>query len=348
MPAHTFITGLSGLTVTPEEAALLRRTPPWGLILFKRNIRDRVQVINIIESFKALVGHENAPVLVDQEGGRVQRLGPPEWPAYPPGSAYGDLYARDAGAGLTAARLGGRLIAADLEPLGITVDCLPLADVPVAAADAVIGDRAYGTTVAQVTAIANGLAEGLAEGGVLPVLKHIPGHGRATADSHARLPVVNTDRATLETTDFAAFRALNHLPMAMTAHVVFTAFDPLLPATTSSTMIHKVIREFIGFDGLLMSDDVSMRALSGSIGARTAAALAAGCDVVLHCNGNIEEMREVAANAPPLAGDARRRAEAALQARRPPRPLDRAATAAEFARLLQDSAGPRRELGEPV
>lgn len=338
---RAFITGLSGLAITPAERALLSGTPPWGLILFKRNIDNAGQVIDLIREFRSIVRRSDAPVLVDQEGGRVQRLGPPRWPAYPPGRAYGDLYAGDAAAGLAAARLGARLMAADLEPLGITVDCLPLADMPVPEADSIIGDRAYGTTVAQVTAIAGALAAGLLEGGILPVLKHIPGHGRAMADSHVSLPVVSADRATLEATDFAAFQALNHLPIAMTAHVVFTAIDPVLPATTSSTMIQKVIREFIGFDGLLMSDDVSMGALSGSIGARTAAALGAGCDVVLHCNGKLEEMTEVAACAPPLVGEALRRAEATLRARRAPAPLDIVAARTEFARLLSSGGSPR-------
>ena len=223
--------------------------------------------------FRAICGRD-APVLVDQEGGRVQRLGPPHWPAYPAGAVYGALYGAIQPLGLRAAHLGARLIAADLAALGITVDCLPLADVPVAGADRVIGDRAYGDTPDQVAAIAAAVADGLMGGGVLPVLKHFPGHGRATADSHERLPVVDADRATLEATDFAAFRPLAGLPLGMTAHVVFTAIDPGLPATTSTIMIDQVIRSFIGFTGALMSDDVSMGALSGSIADRTRRSLA--------------------------------------------------------------------------
>jgi beta-N-acetylhexosaminidase len=266
----------------------------------------------------------------------VQRLGPPHWPAYPAGAAYGRIYDRDPAAGLAAARLGARLIAADLMELGINVDCLPLADVPVAGADRVIGDRAYGETPGKVAAIAGAVAAGLAEGGVLPVLKHIPGHGRANADSHLKLPVVHADRATLEATDFAAFRPLKRLPLAMTAHVVFTAIDPVRPATTSATMIGEVIRGLIGFDGLLMGDDISMGALSGSIAERARASLAAGCDLVLHCNGKMDEMRAVAAEAPELAGDGKRRAEAALAVRKSPSGIDLAAARREFAAMMTE------------
>src|SRR5581483_10813190 len=206
MAARAFITGLSGSTLSAAERSFLREAAPWGLVLFKRNIETPEQVSALVSDFRAVLGRDEAPVLIDQEGGRVQRLGPPHWPLYPPGAAYGRLYDRDPAAGLAAAKLGARLIAADLVPLGITVDCLPLADVPVAGADAVIGDRAYGETPAKVAALAAAVAEGLELGGVLPVLKHIPGHGRATADSHLSLPVVNTDRATLESSDFAAFK----------------------------------------------------------------------------------------------------------------------------------------------
>ena len=334
MAPRAFITGLSGLTLTADERAFLREARPWGLILFKRNIQTKDQVSDLVrETLHELGG--DAPVLIDQEGGRVQRLGPPHWPAYPAGAAYGQIYDRDPKAGLAAARLGARLIAADLIELGINVDCLPLADVPVSGADRVIGDRAYGETPDKVAAIASAIAEGLAAGGVLPVLKHIPGHGRANADSHERLPVVHADRATLEASDFAAFRPLKKLPLAMTAHVVFTAIDPVHPATTSATMIGDVIRGFIGFDGLLMSDDVSMGALSGSIAERTRASLAAGCDVVLHCNGKLDEMRAVAGQAPELAGEAQRRAAAALAARRPVSAIDRDEARREFAAMMR-------------
>jgi beta-N-acetylhexosaminidase len=261
-------------------------------------------------------------VLVDQEGGRVQRLGPPHWPAYPPGQAYGQLYERDTAAGLAAARLGGRLIAHDLAVLGIDVDCLPLADVPATGGDPVIGDRAYGERPDKVAALAGAIARGLMNGGVLPVVKHLPGHGRATADSHQSLPVVAASREELESSDFSAFRPLAALPMGMTAHVVFSSIDPTRPATTSATMVREVIRGSIGFRGLLMSDDVSMGALSGSLAERSQAAIAAGCDVVLHCNGKIDEMREVASASPRLAGQAAQRADAALAARAKPGEFD--------------------------
>jgi beta-N-acetylhexosaminidase len=333
MAARAFITGLAGATLTADERAFLREARPWGLILFKRNIQDRAQVSGLVKECFDAIGE--VPVLVDQEGGRVQRLGPPHWPAYPAGAAYGALYQRNKANGLRAARLGARLIAADLKPLGIDFDCLPLADVPVRGADQGIGDRAYGDTPEQVAAVAAAVAEGLLDGGVLPVLKHIPGHGRANADSHLSLPVVRASKPELEAVDFAAFRPLKGLPLGMTAHVVFTALDPVLPVTTSATMIGEVIRGWIGFDGLLMTDDVSMGALSGSIGERSRAALKAGCDLVLHCNGKLDEMRLVAAEAPELAGQAARRSAAALARRHAPKPLAVAEARREFADLME-------------
>src|SRR5713226_139203 len=307
MADRAFITGLKGTAITAEERAFLREATPVGLILFKRNIVDPLQLKELIEQFRAIRG-PGAAVFIDQEGGRVQRMGPP-------------------------------LIAADLAAVGITVDCLPLADVPVAGADQVIGDRAYGDTADQVAAIAAAVAAGLEAGGVLPVIKHMPGHGRATADSHRHLPIVTADRRTLEATDFAAFVPLAAAPFGMTAHVVFTALDPGLPATTSSIMIGQVIRGFIGFSGALMSDDVSMGALSGSIGERVRQSLAAGCGLVLHCNGEFTEMQEVAANCPELGGTALQRTARALASRRPPETIDIEAARAEFAQLVSGRAG---------
>jgi beta-N-acetylhexosaminidase len=330
---RAFITGLAGTELTTEERAFLREAQPWGFILFSRNVSGPGQLRRLVEDVRATLGRA-APALIDQEGGRVQRLGPPHWPPYPPGAAYGALYDRDRDMGLAAARLGTRLIAEDLAALGIDVDCLPIADVPVAGADPIVGDRAYGTEPAKVAAIAGSIAQGLEEGCVRPVLKHIPGHGRATADSHASLPVVNTDRAVLEATDFAAFRALAALPIAMTAHVVFTAIDPIAPATISATIVRDVIRESIGFKGLLMSDDISMGALSGSVRERTRAAISAGCDMVLHCNGQMPEMLAVAAETLRLAGEAAQRAEAALAAKKKTVPIDLAVGRAELRRLM--------------
>ena len=334
MDRRAFISGISGTSLTAEEREFIRSASPWGFILFKRNIDNPSQVSDLVNELRSALGDDRAPVLIDQEGGRVQRLGPPHWPSYPAGAVFSALYDIDSQLGLSAAWLSARLIAADLVELGITVDCLPLADLPVPGADAVIGDRAYGTDPGKVAAIARSVADGLAQGGVLPVLKHIPGHGRATADSHLRLPVVDTSEFELEQTDFAAFQPLADLPMAMTAHVVFNALDPAQPATTSATIIDRVIRGLIGFQGLLMSDDVSMNALSGSIAERSRASLAAGCDLVLHCNGRLDEMREVAAAAPLLTGDAAARAHAALAARHVPEPFDRLEARAELDELI--------------
>jgi beta-N-acetylhexosaminidase len=338
MSTRAFITGVSGPELTGAEREFVLSERPWGFILFKRNIETPAQVIRLVRELREAIGNPDAPVLIDQEGGRVQRLGPPHWPVYPPGAVFGVLYDVDRPLGLTAARLSARLMAADLIELGVTVDCLPLADVPVAGADAVIGNRAYGTEPGKVAAIARAVTDGLEQGGVLPVLKHIPGHGRAAADTHFRLPEVDTSKMELERTDFAAFQPLADLPMAMTAHVVFSALDPAQPATTSATIIQQVIRGVIGFQGLLMSDDVSMNALAGSIAERTRAILAAGCDMVLHCNGKLDEMREVAAETPELSGMALERARRALASRRAPQAFDRLAARAELEALV-DRAG---------
>jgi beta-N-acetylhexosaminidase len=335
MTMKAFISGVSGTELAADEREFIASERPWGFILFKRNIATPAQVGSLVGQLREAVGDVDAPVLIDQEGGRVQRLGPPHWPAYPPGAAFGGLYDIDPALGLAAARLSARLIADDLLPLGVTVDCLPLADVPAARADAVIGDRAYGTSPDKVAAIARAVTDGLEQGGILPVLKHIPGHGRATADTHFRLPVVDTSKIELEATDFAAFRPLADLPMAMTAHVVFSAFDPAHPATTSATMIEQVIRGLIGFQGLLMSDDVSMNALAGSVAERTRAIFAAGCDMVLHCNGKLDEMRLVARETPELSGRALARAQRAMAARKAPLAFDRAAARAELDALIE-------------
>jgi beta-N-acetylhexosaminidase len=340
---RAFITGLSGLAITANERAFLHEAQPWGLIIFKRNVSDQKQVSELTNSFRDAVGW-SAPILVDQEGGRVQRLGPPHWPAYPAGAVYGALYDRNPVGALAVCRLAGRLISNDLNVLGLDVDCLPLADVLSGGADPVIGDRAYGSEPGKVAAIAAAIAEGLLAGGVLPVVKHLPGHGRATVDSHHKLPVVDIDRATLEATDFAAFRPLAGLPLGMTAHVVFSAIDPDAPATTSVTMVREVIRRFIGFRGLLMSDDVSMKALSGTIAERSRAAFAAGCDVVLHCNGDLAEMTQVAGQAPTLAGKAAQRAEAALVHRKAPEEFDVEAARKMFTQMVASEA-PQRKTG---
>ena len=332
--ATAFITGVAGPVLAADERAFVRDADPWGLILFKRNIQSTQQVAALTADFRSITGRADAPVLVDQEGGRVQRLGPPVWSAYPAGAAYGALYDDDPAQGLAAARLGARLIAADLHAVGITVDCLPLADVPVAGSHDVIGDRAYGREAVKVARIARAIAEGLADGGVLPVLKHLPGHGRAGADSHHQLPVVDASRKALEESDFAAFRALADLPLGMTAHVVYTAIDGGEPATTSAQVIAEVIRGWIGFDGALMSDDLSMHALAGTMRERAAASLRAGCDLLLHCNGKMDEMRDVAQEAPSLSGEAGRRTKAALSRQNNPQPVDLAEARLAFSTMM--------------
>ena len=329
------IFGLSGLALTPAERAFFASANPAGYILFKRNIESRAQVRALTDSLRDLSGRGDVPILIDQEGGRVARMGPPEWPSFPAGPAFDALYDIAPISAIEAASANAEAIALMLAEVGISVDCLPLADVPVAGADDVIGDRAYGQEPNKVAAIARAVTEGLEQGGILPILKHIPGHGRATADSHLQLPVVDTPKNELKRIDFAAFKPLADLPMAMTAHVVFSAIDPAHPATTSATMIEQVIRGLIGFQGLLMSDDVGMHALAGSFAERTKALLAAGCDMVLHCSGVMEEMHEIARETPELSGKALTRARAALASRKAPTtPFDRVAARAELDGLI--------------
>jgi beta-N-acetylhexosaminidase len=335
MAVRACIVGCAELRLTREERNFMTRVQPFGLILFKRNIEDRGQVIDLTRSFREIVGRIDAPILIDQEGGRVQRLGPPNWPSFPAAAHFGALYARDQAQGLRATRLGARLIAAELAELAINVDCMPVADLRFPETHQVIGDRAYASEPEAVRRLARAAAEGLLEGGVLPVVKHVPGHGRARADSHKTLPVVDAPVAELDRTDFEAFRRLNDLPMAMTAHVIYSAIDAKLPATISPKVVAEVIRGRIGFDGLLMSDDLSMQALSGGLGARARAAIAAGCDIALHCNGRLGEMEQVAEASPPLAGAAERRAHAALARLKPaPRSVDLAEARARFSAMI--------------
>lgn len=308
MSISAAIYGCAGLELNAAERAFFRETQPWGFILFARNVDTPDQVRRLAASLREAAGHE-AQILIDQEGGRVQRLRPPHWHRYPSGRAYGNIRAIDPESGLAAARLGARLIAEELRALGITVNCLPVLDVPAPGAHDVIGDRAYAETPDAVAALGRAAAEGLLAGGVLPVMKHIPGHGRARVDSHKNLPIVAASRRELEERDFLPFHALRDLPMAMTAHVVYSAIDPEAPATTSRKLIDEIVRRQIGFDGLLMSDDLSMKALSGGLDERARASLAAGCDIALHCNGRMEEMQAVAGAVPALAGAARVRAE---------------------------------------
>lgn len=329
------IFGCSGLVLGPEEQAFFRDVQPWGFILFRRNVETPDQVRALVDALRETVGRSDAPVMIDQEGGRVQRLGPPHWPVYPAGRIYGALRTNDPMMAQSFARLGARLMAHDLAALGVNVDAVPVLDVPQPGAHEVIGDRAYGRTPDVIATLGRAAAEGLLAGGVLPIIKHIPGHGRAMADSHLHLPVVETDLQTLSQIDFEPFRGLSDMPMAMTAHVIYSAIDARRPATTSRRVMSEVIRQDIGFDGLVMSDDLSMKALSGDFAARTRSSLAAGCDVVLHCNGDMAEMRAIASAVRPLKGRALARANAALK-RIPKRvePLELAAARARFADLV--------------
>ena len=312
----SFIGGVSGTELTDEERAFLSTEQPYGVILFARNVANPAQLAALCADIKKHLNHPYASILVDQEGGRVARLKPPHWRAYPPALDLAGTSQAE-----RAIYVNARLLADELREAGITTDCAPVADVLAPECHAIIGNRAFGDTGAQVAAFARAQANGLRDGGILPVLKHIPGHGRATQDSHEHLPVVNASLDELWASDFLPFKALADLPLAMTAHITYSAIDPERCATLSPTVVQFIRRE-LGFDGLLMTDDLSMKALKGSFAEKTEASLAAGCDLVLHGNGALigepvrnlmAEMREVAAASIPLAGDALRRAEAATR-----------------------------------
>lgn len=297
------ILGCPGEELSAAERRFFTAADPVGFILFRRNCRTPDQVCRLVRALRDCVERDDAPVLIDQEGGRVARLRPPGWRRYP---SAAEIAALPDPAAAEAARLGARLIADDLARLGITIDCLPVLDLPVAGADAVIGDRAYGSEPDRVARLGRSVCDGLLAGGVLPVLKHIPGHGRARVDSHYACPTVAAGHDDLARTDFAPFRALAIMPWAMTAHIVYRAIDPARPATLSPRLIAEIIRGEIGFDGVLVSDDLSMRALGGAIGGgglgeRARRALDAGCDLVLHCNGDPAEMEEIVAAIGPVS-----------------------------------------------
>ena len=308
--ARAFITGCAGPVLSVEERAFMRRYQPWGLIVFRRNVDTPEALSALTSTFRELVGRADAPVLIDQEGGRVQRLTAPRWPKYPAARTFAGLGRRR---GLETAALSARLMASDLAAVGVNVDCLPVLDVPAADGNEIIGDRAYADNPADVALFGRAVAEAMLAMGVLPVVKHIPGNGRARVDSHLELPVVTASRADLEAVDFAPFRALADMPLGMTAHVVYTALDPAAPATLSRTVVRDIIRGFIGFDGLLMTDDLSMKALAGGFAERARAAFVAGVDVALHCNGDMREAEPVAEVSPMLAGRSLERAESALR-----------------------------------
>lgn len=324
------ILGLAGTAVTPDEAAFFRDSAPWGFILFARNVDSPAQLARLTDALRATVGRD-APVFIDQEGGRVQRLRAPHWREWSPPLDF----VTQAGAGaVRAVWLRHRIIAAELRAVGIDANCAPCLDLATPDTHPFLRNRCLSDDPATVATLGRAAADGLLAGGVLPVLKHIPGHGRATVDSHKGLPRVTAPRATLAA-DFAPFRALAGLPLGMTAHVVYDALDPTAPATLSPAAI-AAIRTDIGFRGLLMTDDIGMGALSGSVATRAAAAIAAGCDLVLHCNGDLAEMQAVAAAAGPLTATAR--AEAALAARLAPDAVDIAALDAELKGVMQGRA----------
>ena len=310
--SRAVIFGCAGLVLTAEEAAFFAECQPVGFILFAKNCDTPAQVRQLTSDLRDTIGSDTAPILIDQEGGRVARLLPPHWRKPPAGQVFAELAQRDLDAACEALSLNVRLIGQELRELGINVDCLPVLDLPQNDADPVIGDRAYGTAPEQVAALGRVACDALIKEGVLPVIKHIPGHGRANVDSHKALPIVDTERAELSQTDFMPFKMLADMPVAMTAHVIYSAIDAVHPATTSPHIVRKVIREDIGFDGWLMSDDLSMQALAGTFAERTTATLEAGCDVVLHCNGNMAEMVEIAAAASEMSAEAGRRLKQAL------------------------------------
>ncbi len=304
------IFGLSGLDLSAEERDFFREAEPAGYILFGRNLADKAQVRALTDSLRTLHGRDDLPIMIDQEGGRVQRMKPPVWPAFPAGQRFADLYAISPISAMQAARLNAAALGVSLAEAGISIDCLPLLDVRQPGAHDVIGDRALGAEPMQVAALGRAVLDGLADAGVGGIVKHIPGHGRASVDSHKSLPVVDADVEELEQ-DIAPFRALAHAPMAMTAHIVFTAWDAERPATLSPIVIEDVIRGQIGFDGLLFSDDLDMEALDGSVPDRAEAAIKAGCDIALNCWAKMDDMQGIAQRLGPIGSDARRRLDSA-------------------------------------
>ncbi len=336
--SKAMILGASGTALTADEKALYRDQKPWGFILFARNIAEPEQIKDLCAGMRECTGRPDAPIFIDQEGGRVQRLRPPLAPNYPDGATIGALYRKDRKNGLWAAWAMSRLHAFDLLKLGITADCLPVLDVPVPGASDVIGNRAYGHDSESVAEVGQAAMDGLIAGGVLPVMKHIPGHGRSMVDSHLDLPMVTASLDQLRQVDFAPFMALRDCPMAMTAHIIYNAVDAENPATTSRKLISDIIRREIGFDGLLMSDDVSMKALSGDFASRTDAIFSAGCDVVLHCNGVMDEMLAVVSKTPVLEGSAANRASKALACVAGRDGADEAAIRSQFDEIVRTAA----------
>ena len=335
MTASAVIFGCAGLELSSQELDFFSKADPWGLILFARNVDNPDQIRALISSFRNCAGRDTAPVLIDQEGGRVARLKPPHWRAAAPAGVFGALYKTAPERAREACSLNARLLADDLASLGINVDCAPVLDVPARGSHQIIGDRAFSADPAIAADLGRQCCEGLLAGGVLPVIKHIPGHGRARSDSHLDLPQIDTPLEALRRSDFAPFGALADMPLAMTSHVAYTAIDGPIPASLSRKIIHDVIREEIGFTGALMCDDLGMAALQGDFAGRAQKALQAGCDLVLHCSGNMAEMQEVMRAVPALSGIAAERCEAALKWLRKPDPFDPAGAKTRLAALLE-------------
>jgi beta-N-acetylhexosaminidase len=312
---------LDGLELTAEEHAFFKDANPWGFILFRRNCDTPDQVRKLTDALRNCIGRADAAILIDQEGGRVQRLQGEHWRKRPAAASFGSLSRQNRTTARDLTYDNARVMAAELKDLGINVDCTPCIDVPIEGSHDIIGDRAFARDPWVVAELGQSVIDGMLDGGVLPVIKHMPGHGRAKADSHLSLPVVETARSELERTDFAPFRALAHAPLAMTAHVVYTDIDASAPATASKRVVDEVIRGAIGFDGALMTDDICMKALKGSFTDRVKNAIAAGCDLILHCLRDMDEMREVASATPILSGKAKQRCDRALAMLKPAKPF---------------------------
>lgn len=334
--SNAAVLGCAGLSLTSDERSFFRDADPLGFILFTRNCETPDQVSSLISDLRECVGRDDAPILIDQEGGRVARLRPPHWRDMLAAARFVELAKRAPETAEEAVYLNNRLTAEELRQLGVSVNCTPVLDLPQPNADPIIGDRAFGTTPEQVVRLAEMVCRGMLDGAVAPVIKHIPGHGRALVDSHEALPVVEAERKELENHDFAPFEALNTMPWAMTAHVIYSAFDPENPATLSQSVVHDVIRTKIGFDGLLITDDLSMKALGGDYRNRAKRALAAGCDVVLHCNGKPNEMEAVMEGCTSLTEEAESRFKRAEDLRKETYvPIDKEAAEKRLAELLQ-------------
>ncbi len=337
MDLKAFISGCAGTSLSDTEREFFAKNRPCGLIVFARNCETPDQLCALVAAFKDAVESDEVLVLIDQEGGRVQRLRPPYWRNMPPARCYGVMYETDQEAGKAAAFAGARLIAQELADLGINVNCTPVLDVPEKGAHEIIGDRAFSTDPDVVAALGRAVMNGTLAGGVLPVIKHVPGHGRAKADSHLSLPRIDVPERELRDIDFRPFQALRDAPLAMTAHVLLPCYDERRPASVSPVIMGEVIRDLIGLEGLVMSDDIGMQALGGPFADRARAVIAAGCDVALHCSGDFAEMVETASAVPPLDGIAAERFARARSFLHAPEPFDED----EAMALVTEAAGTR-------